>query len=176
MYFMKNIYIGVIFLFLLGSSALFADNAKLQKTRVAIFDEAGFPNKSGRSIDWFKQSISAVGGNANVIGLKELQAAECFSRDKYDTIVFPHGGYVPLDAEEALGRFMNQGGSVIIAGDIFGELPYPSDVKVQYQKISKDFQEQRGGKIEEYGNFLLKNGLTESCFVRYSPEDRKSVV
>ena len=169
-------YVWAIITLLLSSYAGFASGGKLERNRIAIFDEAGFPNKCGRSIDWFKQAVSDAGGQVDVLGLKEVQSTESFSRGKYDTIIFPHGGYVPLDAEEALGRFMSHGGSIIIAGDMFGELPYPPEVKAKHEKMAKESQAQGGKKLEEYNNFRLKNGLTNSCFLRYSADLQRWIV
>lgn len=172
MYLFKKLLQCVIALFLIGSSVIMAEN-KPDRVRIAIFDESGFPGKSKRSIDWFKKTLSEAGMQVSIVGLKEIQNPLYFSCEKYDTIIFPHGGYVPLDAEEGLGRFMSKGGTVIIAGDIFGRFPYPDDVKAQYEKLSREFQTRRSFQIEEYGNFLMKNGLEQGCFLRYSPNTGK---
>jgi len=176
MYCFKKLQTVAIILFMVSSYAISAAQEKLERTRVAIFDEAGFPNKSEHSIDWFKQAAEAAGGNVNILSLKEIQAKNCFSREKYDTIIFPHGGYVPLDAEEALGRFMGQGGSIIIAGDMFGRLPYPESVEIERRKLLKEVQARQDFKNEEYNNFLMKNGLTESCFLRDNPDLKRWIV
>lgn len=176
MNFLKTLHICLILASIIISDTLAATAGNLERKRIAIFDEAGFPNKSKFSIAWFKESAESAGAKVDTLTLKQIQDINSFSREKYDTIIFPHGGYVPLDAEEALGRFMGNGGTIVITGDMFGNRPYPKDVELERQKLLKDAQTSADGSQDKYNDFVMKNGLTDSCFLRYNTDMKRWIV
>ena len=76
--------------------------------KIAVFDEPGFPNASKRSAEF----------DSKVLGGKILRLKELSKLKDFDTVVFPHGGYVPAAAESAVYQLMTRGGTVIICGDL----------------------------------------------------------
>ena len=76
-------------------------------SKIAIFDEPGFPNASKRDAAFYRNT---VGGD--ILGLKDLSRLK-----NYDTVIFPHGGYMPAAAEPYVSELMLRGGTVIVTGD-----------------------------------------------------------
>ena len=83
---MKN-----LFLFL----CLAAGGLLWSAPRVAVFDEPGFPNASKRDAAFYSRVL-----NGRILNLKDLGKLKSF-----DVLIFPHGGYVPADAESAVYRY-----------------------------------------------------------------------
>lgn len=93
---------------------LFVFTAAAQK--IAIFDEPGFPNASSRNAEFYRNVL-----NGKILNLKQIKQ----DLKNYDTLIFPHGGYVPAEAETAVYQLMRCGGTVIICGDIQEPPPAP---------------------------------------------------
>ncbi|MBQ6473712.1 MAG: beta-galactosidase trimerization domain-containing protein [Victivallales bacterium] len=95
--------------------------------KIAIFDEPGFPNASTRDAAFYRK---AVGGD--VLGLKDMPMLK-----DYDTVLFPHGGYMPAAAEPYVSELMLRGGTVIVTGDIQEPPLEPTEKRI----VSKDAQQ-----------------------------------
>ena len=135
---MKKIFISLFCTLLLSLSAA---------PRVAVFDEPGFPNASKRDAGFYRKAL-----NAKVLRLNELDKLKNF-----DVIVFPHGGYVPAAAENAVYHLMRRGGTVIVCGDL-QEPPPPAPEKRQKMQTDKllAFEEKYG--MPHGGPLSLVNG------------------
>ncbi|MDD3117036.1 MAG: hypothetical protein PHO45_06695, partial [Victivallaceae bacterium] len=96
--------------------------------RVAVFDESGFPNTSTRDADWYVNAVD----NAQKVNLKSLGLLE-----KFDVIIFPHGGFIPLQAEKAIGALMARGGTVIVTGEMQTPIGYDADIAAEAERIKK---------------------------------------
>ena len=84
---------------------------------IAVFDEPGFPNASKRDAAFYSK----------VLGAKILRLNELSKLKDFDTVIFPHGGFVPAAAEADVYQLMRRGGTVIVCGDL--QQPLPQNVK-----------------------------------------------
>jgi len=96
--------------------------------RIAVFDEPGFPNASTRDADWYVGVVeNAQRVNLNTIGFLEA----------FDVIIFPHGGFMPRQAEKAIGALMARGGTVIVAGEMQTPIGYDADIAEKAREMEK---------------------------------------
>ena len=115
--------------------------------KIAVFDEPGFPNASKRNAQFYSK---VLGGK--ILRLKELSKLKDF-----DTVIFPHGGYVPAAAESAVYQLMRRGGTVIVCGDLQQPLPEPSVKRPKVRNAATlEFNEKYG--LDHGGPLSLVNG------------------
>lgn len=125
--------------------------------RVAVFDESGFPNTSTRDADWYVNAVD----NAQKVNLKSLGLLE-----KFDVIIFPHGGFIPLQAEKAIGALMARGGTVIVTGEMQTPIGYDADIAAEAERIKKQ-------DATAYIAFQKKYGTGAGGLLEYSQAAKK---
>jgi len=147
-----------------------AENAGPNKKRIAIFSEAGFPNKSPRSAAWYEKTLKDAGCEVTAIGVKELCDAKAVNKGRYDTLIVATGGYLPVDAEETIGRFMMEGGTILMDENMMiSRWTRPEDVEKEYSTLKEKYLKSEG--IEEYRDFEYQQGLPgKSMLFRFSKE------
>ena len=132
-------------LFLLLFFAIFLP--LLAAPKIAIFDEAKFPNASKRDAQFYSK----------VLGGKILNLNELSKLKDFDIVIFPHGGYVPAAAKDAVYQLMCRGGAVIICGDIQQPLPAAPEKRPQMASSKKMAFEEKYG-VSHGGVLSLVNG------------------
>lgn len=119
----------------------------LASPKIAIFDEVGFPNASKRDAKFYSK----------VLGGKILRLNELSKLKNFDIIIFPHGGYVPAAAEDAIFNFMQQGKTVIVCGDLQQPLPPAPEKRPTVASAKKIAFEEKYG-VNHGGVLSLVNG------------------
>lgn len=132
---------------IIGLVCLLAVQYCVGAPKIAIFDEPGFPNASKRDAAFYRNT---VGGD--ILGLKDLSRLK-----DYDTVIFPHGGYMPAAAEPYVSELRFRGGTVIVTGDLQEPPPPPPEKRITSRDAKQlDFEEKYG--LSHGGPLTLCNG------------------
>lgn len=138
----------------------------IQRKRVAIFHEEGFPTKSPRPPAWYQKTLVEASLNVTLIGVKEICNPDYLSRKNFDTLIIATGGYLPYDAQDPVGRFMKESGNVVIDGNMMtSDRRYPDDVSKELERLKADYG--KGENIGRYHDFVQLQGSEGGTLFRY---------
>ena len=150
---------------LVAGSAGHAEPGQITRKRVAVFHEEGFPSRSPRSVEWYRDVLQQAGFHVRMLGVKELAEPKSLSRERCDILILASGGLVPRDAEEALGRFMRGGGTVVVDGSIaHPHVTAPPEVMAEAARLRNRYR--KGEVAEAYLDYLFEQGAVPGVVFR----------
>ena len=127
--------------------------------RAAVFNEPEFPSESPRSVKWYEKTLKKAGVKVSLLSCNEICNPQKFSRDKFDILIFPTGGFFPSKTGISVERFLAKGGTVIIDESMLVRTsPIPGEIRKQNAALKKRFL--KGEQMTDYMEFCLKNVLS----------------
>lgn len=112
----------------IGAEDKIEDLARLEKARIAILRETGFPNAGpeGFTPKKAKAVLEEVGHAVTLLSVDELSNEKVFNNESFDVLILPYGSNYPVEIEQNTYNFMKQGGYLFLT-DVLTEPYYRSE-------------------------------------------------